>query len=156
MWHHMALFPWVSGKISSICLQIGMQYILKNFTPLTASLPPSFQGWIPNVYRQTVQILEEQMSPHISKKILFHWHLILLRLWEALCLTVCLLSASALPLVSFCFQGGFVFVFVCLFLRAAPVAYGDSQTRGQIGAVAASLHHSHSNARSKLHLRPIP
>ena len=29
--------------------------------------------------------------------------------------------------------------------RAAPTAYGGSQARGQIGAVAASLHHSHSN-----------
>ena len=30
--------------------------------------------------------------------------------------------------------------------RAAPVAYGGSQSRGPIGAVAADLHHSHSNA----------
>ena len=43
-------------------------------------------------------------------------------------------------------------VCVCLF-RAAPVAYGSSQARGQTGAVAASLCHSHSNARSKLCLR---
>ena len=31
-----------------------------------------------------------------------------------------------------------------------------SQARGGIGAVAAGLHHSHSNARSELHLQPIP
>ena len=39
---------------------------------------------------------------------------------------------------------------VCLFglFRTAPVAYGGSQARGQIGAVAASLHHSHSNTGS--------
>jgi len=30
------------------------------------------------------------------------------------------------------------------------VAYGSSQTRGQIGAAAASLHHSHNNAGSEL------
>ena len=30
----------------------------------------------------------------------------------------------------------------CLF-RAQPTAYGGSQTRGQIGATAASLRHSH-------------
>ena len=35
------------------------------------------------------------------------------------------------------------------FLRAAPTVYGDSQARSQIGVVAASLHHSHSNARSE-------
>ena len=39
---------------------------------------------------------------------------------------------------------------------AAPTAYGGSQARGQIGAVAASLHHSHSNARSEPRLRPTP
>ena len=37
---------------------------------------------------------------------------------------------------------------------AVPVAHGGSQDRGQIGATAAGLHHSHSNARSKPHLRP--
>ena len=46
----------------------------------------------------------------------------------------------------FCFA---LFCF-CL-LRATPAAYEDPQTRGQIGATAASLHHSHSNVRSKLH-----
>ena len=43
-----------------------------------------------------------------------------------------------------------------LFFRATPEAYGGSQARGQIGATAASLHHSYSNARSKLFLWPIP
>ena len=36
--------------------------------------------------------------------------------------------------------------------RPVPVAYGGSQARGQIGAVAASLHHSHSHTGSELHL----
>ena len=39
---------------------------------------------------------------------------------------------------------------VCVLFRATPMAYGHSQVRGQIRAVAASLHHSHSNARSEL------
>ena len=38
----------------------------------------------------------------------------------------------------------------------APAAYGGSQVRCQIGAIAASLCHSHSNAGSKPHLRPTP
>ena len=56
----------------------------------------------------------------------------------------------------------FVFVlFVHLFglfafSRAASAAYGDSQTRGQIGSVADGLHHSHSNAGSEPCLQPIP
>ena len=37
-------------------------------------------------------------------------------------------------------------------LRAAPVAYGDSQSRVQTGATAASLCQSHSDARSELPL----
>ena len=45
----------------------------------------------------------------------------------------------------------FFFFFFFLF-RAKPVAYGGSQSRGQIGATAASLHHSHSHARSELYL----
>ena len=44
------------------------------------------------------------------------------------------------------------FFFFLAFVRAAPVAYAGSQARGRIGAVAASLGHSHSNSGSKPHL----
>ena len=44
-------------------------------------------------------------------------------------------------------------LFFCLF-EAAPMAYGGSQARGLIGAVAAGLRHSHSNTRSEPRLRP--
>ena len=49
----------------------------------------------------------------------------------------------------------FCFVLFCLFAfsRAAPEAYGDSQARGLIGAVATGLHQSHSNAGSE---QPTP
>ena len=49
----------------------------------------------------------------------------------------------------------FFFFFFCLF-SATPEAYGGSQARDQIGAVAAGLCHSHSNTRSKLCLQPTP
>ena len=39
---------------------------------------------------------------------------------------------------------GFVCLFVCLFFRVAPAAYGSSQARVQIGAAPAGLHHRHS------------
>ena len=42
-----------------------------------------------------------------------------------------------------------LFFFFFCFYRVTPVAYGSSQARGWIGATAASLHHSHSNARSE-------
>ena len=43
--------------------------------------------------------------------------------------------------------------FFCLF-RATPATYGGSQAKGLIGAIAAGLHHSHGNARSKPCLQP--
>ena len=46
--------------------------------------------------------------------------------------------------------------FIYLFLRAASAAYGGSQARGGIRAVASDLCHSHSNARSELSLRTTP
>ena len=45
----------------------------------------------------------------------------------------------------------FFFFFFCLF-RVIPEAYGGSQARGPTGAVAAGLHHNHSNVGSELHL----
>ena len=44
----------------------------------------------------------------------------------------------------------------CLFFRAAPAAYGDSQARGRIRAITAGLCHSHSSIGSQPHLRPQP
>ena len=51
----------------------------------------------------------------------------------------------------------FIFIYLFIYLvflsfRATPVAYGGSQARSQIGAVAAGLHHSHSNVGSEPHL----
>ena len=46
----------------------------------------------------------------------------------------------------------FLFIYLLSF-RAHPAAYGRSWARGPIGAVASSLHHSHSSKGSKLHLR---
>ena len=51
-----------------------------------------------------------------------------------------------------------IYIYICLFAfsRAFPAAYGGSQARGLIGAVATSLHHSHNNARSKPCPQPTP
>ena len=37
-----------------------------------------------------------------------------------------------------------------------PMACGSSQSRGQIGAAAAGLHHGHSDLGSEPHLQPTP
>ena len=44
------------------------------------------------------------------------------------------------------------FFFFFLLFRAVPTAQASSQARGQIGAVAAGLRHSRSNAESEPHL----
>ena len=64
-------------------------------------------------------------------------------------------------------MGGWVCVSLCILVYSAPtllflpfratlMACGGSQARGRIGAGATSLCQSHSNAGSKLHLRPTP
>ena len=50
----------------------------------------------------------------------------------------------------------FVFFFPLAISWAAPLAYGGSQARGLIGAVAAGLHQSHSNTGSEPRLQPTP
>ena len=80
-----------------------------------------------NTYRGKRQYLQQNSFSSKTKQDRRKWN-------ESVCVCVC------------------VCVF-CLF-RAMPVAYGSSWARGWIRATAASLHHSHSNARSKLHLQP--
>ena len=46
-------------------------------------------------------------------------------------------------------------LFIYLF-RAAPAAYGGSQARGPVGAIATGLCQSHCNAGSEPQLRPTP
>ena len=47
-----------------------------------------------------------------------------------------------------------LFFFLFFLFTSAPTTYASSQTPSQIGAAAAGLRHSHSKARSKLHLWP--
>jgi len=48
------------------------------------------------------------------------------------------------------------FFFFFLLFRATLAAYGRSQAKGPIGATAACLHYSRSNAGSEPHLRLTP
>ena len=50
----------------------------------------------------------------------------------------------------------FLFYFIFLSFEGHTMAYGGSQARGLIVAVAAGLCQCHSNARSELHLQPTP
>ena len=49
-----------------------------------------------------------------------------------------------------------MYLFIYLFIfKAVPAAYGSFRARGQIGAAAAGLHHSHSNTGSEPYLRAL-
>ena len=50
----------------------------------------------------------------------------------------------------------FILFFFFVFFRAAPMAYGGSQAKDLIRALAAGLHHRHSDTGSEPHLRPTP
>ena len=55
-----------------------------------------------------------------------------------------------LTFILFCFVL-FYFILFYLLFRAVPTAYGGFQARGRTRAVAAGLHHNHSNAGSLTH-----
>ena len=78
--------------------------------------------------------------------VLFHKFL---KLWLSSAISFLLLSLCRIFVVV-------VVVIVVLLFRAALAAYGGSQARGRIGATAAGLNHSHSNAGSEPHLQPTP
>ena len=59
----------------------------------------------------------------------------------------CMLDLSSLT---------FLFFFCLFFFSAPPAAYGGSQARGRIGAVAPSLCHSYSNVGLEPYLRLTP
>ena len=71
------------------------------------------------------------------------------------CYVFCTPSMSLFFFFNFFILLLFFFVFL-LFLWAAPAAYGGSQARGQIRAVAAGLRQSHSNAGYEPRLQPTP
>ena len=81
---------------------------------------------------------------------MYHWATIdLLKIcWKANRLLQVMLDHAFRALSRVRCQEQMIFlIFLVLFLGgrwAAPAAYGGSQARGHIGAVAASLHHSHS------------
>ena len=66
-------------------------------------------------------------------------------------------DVNSLNKITFRFSQSNLWFFSVFYLfRAALTAHVAPQARGQIGAVAAGLCHSHSNTRSKLCLRPTP
>ena len=88
------------------------------------------------------------ITPNLVERVTLHDGLYQ-RSWHPVKFSICSINITV-SVLSLLF-----FVCFCLF-RAAPEAYGSCQARGQIWAIAAGLCHSHSHARSELHLLPTP
>ena len=96
------------------------------------------------------------------------WYLMVVLIYISLTGMLSIFSSACWPFVYLPWRrvySGFFFFFFFFFLSfvvvvaiswAAPAAYGGSQARGRIGAVATSLSQSHSNAESEPRLRPTP
>ena len=78
-----------------------------------------------------------------------------LRIQSGLNLSTLVFTQCKYSLFNILFKVSFILISFCLF-RGTPMAYGGSQARGLIRAVASSLCHCHSSARSKLCLQPTP
>ena len=97
----------------------------------------------------------EAISHCVFKIALPPWH------WTLFCVLYCHLHILFCKVFKCCRSVAFfpflfynLIMFFAFFFRAESMAYGSSQTRGQIRVIAASLHHSHSNRGSKPHLWP--
>ena len=100
-----------------------------------------------SLFLKTFQISPLQASPTFVEDLLFPPA------------RTCRIFRGFIPLQRFVNKYVSFYLFIyCLFaiLRAAPTAYGGSQARDPIRAIAAGLHHSHSHTRSEPHLRPTP
>ena len=99
-------------------------------------------GLIPNCFQQYTEILvlfssTQPLCRHCHKVHFIH----------------CVHMNTEKSFLCYAFAPPFFFLF-----RVIPVACGSSQARGQIGAAAAGLYHSHShrNPGSELHLQSTP
>ena len=126
----------------------------KNHTgPLLAShfpFPCSFFGdsWFEKLHKQTTLIsfyFQALLRTHF-----FSFFLSFIRSFVRLSVLPSFLP-SFLPLSLFIPSSSFLPSYLsCSLFRATFEAYGFSQARGPIGTIAASLHHSHSNAGFEL------
>ena len=96
------------------------------------------------------------IHPTPSPDVILEWVISGTRIQTLPCGNIMLPILQSFFFFFFPFFSFFFFFFVFCLLRAAPAAYGTSQARGPIRAVAPGLCQSHSNARSEPCLQPTP
>ena len=106
---------------------------------------PSPAEWTWAVIGSTKGHLGYHLTPSIQDALICH------HLPPSFSHSTCLLFTDVSLHLSPSRRAFFLFLFIFFFFRATPAAYGGSQVRGQIEAVAASLRHSLSNTGSSTH-----
>ena len=84
--------------------------------------------------------IQQPDDGHLSKTALLKQNLLMTKCFHVKCRVWWVLT-NVITITTIKIENIFLFLF-----RAAPVAYEGSQAKGQIGAVATGLRHSHSNA----------
>ena len=79
-----------------------------------------------------------------------------LRIFSCVLCFILAVEKSFVPFILFYFILFYFILFIYCLFRATLRAYGGSQARGPVGAVAASLCQSHSNSGSEPRLQPTP
>ena len=121
---YLDLFLWWFSPYSSLCL--SQEVINSDVEPLDVVFQFYFSSLFFNFFLSLFCVLEKCLQFYLSH---VNW---VSHFW-------------IIDLISKCF----FFFFLFFFLGPPPPAvYGNSQARGQIGAAAPGLHHSHSNTRS--------
>ena len=149
MWEGGILFQvWCCARSRTI-MQIGQWWYL-SVSPLKKSILFYFLFIKVSLIYSVVSISAVQQSDpgmctyaFFSSHYLPSWSIPRGWMWFPVLYSRALLSIHSKYFLFVCFCVGF-FYFSLLF-RAAPAAYRGSQARGQIRAVAASLHQSHSS-----------
>jgi len=129
-------------KIAS--LKESLENAKKIFIHLSrlSSLSPSVKNNLDLVTLLRFVIIVPETWLHFKMKVV---RSLFLSVYMFMCIYVCILS-----ICKFFFFGLFAISW------AAPAAYGGSQARGPIGAVATGLRQSHSHAGSEPRLQPTP
>ena len=138
-----------------ITITILIQYFALSLLPLSSKY---FSPPLPSFCLSNLKFYS---SLHSFKKVfILYWTIVDLQCWVSFRCTAKWFSYTYTYIHSFqiLFPYSLLLLLLLLFclFRVSPMAYGGSQARGRVRAVAASLCQSHGNAKSEPRLWPTP